>query len=265
MTIRPFPSAGRPVSYGLCVLEVQDVRSTRRLAGCGAPSGRSCCPARSTTCLHALIAAPGDIVSRDELMRDVWGASFWTSSKTIDVHLGWVRRKLGDDSRRPIADQHGPRPRVCASRPAHPSRSEPLTAGAAAGSAGRADACRGRRNDGERAGRCSQVKRDSPATRRTQHPADDEVDRHERIALDAALVRPTSVWYDESAELARLSPITKISALGHRPGRPAAARHRAVAPGAALAGIALFLERVAVDLDPAWRCRSSGSCRRRRR
>ena len=25
-------------------------------------------------------------------MRDVWGASFWTSSKTIDVHLGWVRR-----------------------------------------------------------------------------------------------------------------------------------------------------------------------------
>ncbi len=52
--------------------------------------------------LHALVSRPGEIVSRDELMRDVWGASFWTSSKTIDVHLGWVRRKLGDDSRRPI-------------------------------------------------------------------------------------------------------------------------------------------------------------------
>ena len=52
--------------------------------------------------LHALISRPGDIVSRDELMRDVWGANFWTSSKTIDVHLGWVRRKLGDDSRRPM-------------------------------------------------------------------------------------------------------------------------------------------------------------------
>jgi DNA-binding response OmpR family regulator len=34
-------------------------------------------------------------------MRDVWGTTFWTSSKTIDVHLGWVRRKFGDDSRRP--------------------------------------------------------------------------------------------------------------------------------------------------------------------
>ncbi|WP_205471225.1 winged helix-turn-helix domain-containing protein [Nocardioides sp. SYSU D00038] len=51
--------------------------------------------------VHALIARAGDIVTRDELMRDVWKTTFWTSSKTIDVHLGWVRRKLGDDSRRP--------------------------------------------------------------------------------------------------------------------------------------------------------------------
>lgn len=51
--------------------------------------------------VHALIARAGDIVTRDELMREVWNTSFWTSSKTIDVHLGWVRRKLGDDSRRP--------------------------------------------------------------------------------------------------------------------------------------------------------------------
>jgi len=51
--------------------------------------------------VHALIRRAGDIVTRDELMRDVWHANFYTSSKTIDVHLGWVRRKLGDDSRSP--------------------------------------------------------------------------------------------------------------------------------------------------------------------
>ena len=51
--------------------------------------------------VHCLIARAGDIVSRDELMREVWNTTFWTSSKTIDVHLGWVRRKLGDDTRRP--------------------------------------------------------------------------------------------------------------------------------------------------------------------
>ena len=51
--------------------------------------------------VHALISRAGRIVTREELMREVWGTTFWTSSKTIDVHLGWVRRKLGDDSRQP--------------------------------------------------------------------------------------------------------------------------------------------------------------------
>ncbi len=51
--------------------------------------------------LHALMARAGELVSREQLMRDVWDTTFWTSSKTIDVHLGWVRRKLGDDSRCP--------------------------------------------------------------------------------------------------------------------------------------------------------------------
>ncbi|MSZ77813.1 MAG: winged helix family transcriptional regulator [Actinobacteria bacterium] len=51
--------------------------------------------------LYAVISRAGEIVSRDDLMREVWHTTFWTSSKTIDVHLGWVRRKLGDDTRRP--------------------------------------------------------------------------------------------------------------------------------------------------------------------
>ena len=51
--------------------------------------------------LHCLIARAGQVVPREELMREVWNTTFWTSSKTIDVHLGWVRRKFGDDSRRP--------------------------------------------------------------------------------------------------------------------------------------------------------------------
>ena len=51
--------------------------------------------------LHALMASAGRVVTRDELMREVWNTTFWTSSKTIDVHLGWVRRKLGDDTRHP--------------------------------------------------------------------------------------------------------------------------------------------------------------------
>jgi DNA-binding response OmpR family regulator len=84
------------------VLEVQDVKVDPSARRVWRAEREILLSRKEYDLLHALVARAGEIVSRDELMRDVWGASFWTSSKTIDVHLGWVRRKLGDDSRRPI-------------------------------------------------------------------------------------------------------------------------------------------------------------------
>ena len=83
------------------MITVQDVRvdpTTRRVWRGDREIGLS---RKEFELLHALMRRAGAVVSRDELMRDVWDTTFWTSSKTIDVHLGWVRRKLGDDSRRP--------------------------------------------------------------------------------------------------------------------------------------------------------------------
>jgi DNA-binding winged helix-turn-helix (wHTH) protein len=83
------------------VLEVQDVvvdPETRRAWRAGNEIRLS---RKEFELLHALISRPGRIVSRDLLMQEVWQTTFWTSSKTIDVHLGWLRRKLGDDPRRP--------------------------------------------------------------------------------------------------------------------------------------------------------------------
>ncbi len=83
------------------MIEVQDVRvdaTTRRVWR----GDREVLLSRKEFDLvHALICRAGSVVTREELMRDVWGVTFWTSSKTIDVHLGWVRRKLGDDTRQP--------------------------------------------------------------------------------------------------------------------------------------------------------------------
>jgi DNA-binding response OmpR family regulator len=83
------------------MIEVQDVRldpETRRM---WRGSEEVVLSRKEFDLVQALMQRAGDIVTRDELMRDVWQTSFWTSSKTIDVHLGWVRRKLGDDSRHP--------------------------------------------------------------------------------------------------------------------------------------------------------------------
>ena len=85
----------------LRVIEVQGIRvdpDTRRVWRDGEEIKLS---RKEFDLLHKLISNAGTIVTRDELMQDVWATRFWTSSKTIDVHLGWVRRKIGDDSRHP--------------------------------------------------------------------------------------------------------------------------------------------------------------------
>ncbi|WP_265521792.1 response regulator transcription factor [Oerskovia flava] len=51
--------------------------------------------------LRVLIANAGSVVVRDMLMRDVWGSEPVGSTKTLDMHVSWLRRKLGDDANSP--------------------------------------------------------------------------------------------------------------------------------------------------------------------
>jgi DNA-binding response OmpR family regulator len=83
------------------MIEVQDIRLDPDARRVWRGSEEVALSHKEFDLVHALMSRAGEIVTRDELMRDVWHTTFWTSSKTIDVHLGWVRRKLGDDSRHP--------------------------------------------------------------------------------------------------------------------------------------------------------------------
>ena len=51
--------------------------------------------------LRALMRNAGTVVTREQLMRDVWSADWWGSTKTLDMHVSWLRRKLGDDASAP--------------------------------------------------------------------------------------------------------------------------------------------------------------------
>ena len=46
--------------------------------------------------LAALARDPGAAVSRRRLLEEVWETTWYGSAKTIDVHIGALRRKLGD-------------------------------------------------------------------------------------------------------------------------------------------------------------------------
>ena len=47
--------------------------------------------------LAELVRHAGRVVTREDLMARVWDENWFGSTKTLDVHVGWLRRKLGDD------------------------------------------------------------------------------------------------------------------------------------------------------------------------
>jgi DNA-binding response OmpR family regulator len=47
--------------------------------------------------LALLVREAGHVLTRERIMEDVWDEHWFGSTKTLDVHVSWLRRKLGDD------------------------------------------------------------------------------------------------------------------------------------------------------------------------
>lgn len=67
--------------------------------------------------LAVLMRYPNQTVSRAALMREVWETGYMGDTRTLDVHICWLRRKLEADSARPrlIVTQRGVGYRLCVS------------------------------------------------------------------------------------------------------------------------------------------------------
>ncbi len=51
--------------------------------------------------LHYLAARAGTVVSKRELLTEVWQVPYGGADKTVDVHLSWLRRKLSETADAP--------------------------------------------------------------------------------------------------------------------------------------------------------------------
>jgi len=51
--------------------------------------------------LHLLMRHVGEVVRREVIMARVWDEHWFGSTKTLDVHVSWLRRKLEDDPASP--------------------------------------------------------------------------------------------------------------------------------------------------------------------
>ncbi|MGW2207543.1 response regulator transcription factor [Streptomyces sp. NPDC001774] len=82
-------------------LKVGDLHMDLR-AHCATLSGRHLnLRPKEFSLLSYLARHAGRVVSKQELINHVWGNSFGSTAKTIDVHLSWLRRRLGESAARP--------------------------------------------------------------------------------------------------------------------------------------------------------------------
>jgi DNA-binding response OmpR family regulator len=52
---------------------------------------------REFALLHELMREGGEVCSRQRLLAEVWGLSFETGSNVVDVYVGRLRSKLGEE------------------------------------------------------------------------------------------------------------------------------------------------------------------------
>jgi DNA-binding response OmpR family regulator len=55
--------------------------------------------------LALLVGEAGRVVTRERIMDEVWDRNWFGSTKTLDMHVSWLRRKLGEPS--PIVTARG--------------------------------------------------------------------------------------------------------------------------------------------------------------
>ena len=94
-------ATSEPAATADGVLEVGDVRldPSRRAV---TRSGESLELSRKEfELLHLLMREAGSVVTRERLIDEVWDVNWFGSTKTLDVHVSALRRKLGEDPNEP--------------------------------------------------------------------------------------------------------------------------------------------------------------------
>ena len=91
-------SAPEPAAGADNAIVLGDVRLDPRTRAATLGDGPLDLPRREFDLLHTLMAHAGTVLSRQRLMDDVWGVDWFGSTKTLDVHVAGLRRRLGDDA-----------------------------------------------------------------------------------------------------------------------------------------------------------------------
>jgi DNA-binding response OmpR family regulator len=88
------PKRTAPVMVGTLRLDAEAHEATLD----GVPLGLS---RREFDLLHYLAAHAGQVVTKRDLLTHVWQLPYGGADRTVDVHVSWLRRKLGETAQQP--------------------------------------------------------------------------------------------------------------------------------------------------------------------
>lgn len=81
-------------SAGSTVLRAGDLRLDYRAGGCSRGDEEIDLSRREQALLGALLSRPGEVLSKEELLRQVWGPEFNGDPNIVEVYVGYLRRKI---------------------------------------------------------------------------------------------------------------------------------------------------------------------------
>jgi two-component system alkaline phosphatase synthesis response regulator PhoP len=98
------PSAASPFAYKFGSIQIDFVKTEIHRNGTSVPFS-----SKEFQLLRYLIDHKGETISRETLLHEVWGYSAIPNTRTVDVHIAWLRQKLEDDPKQPqwILTVHG--------------------------------------------------------------------------------------------------------------------------------------------------------------
>src|SRR5262245_50073592 len=83
------------------VIEVGGLRVDRRSRQASLDGAGLDLTPREFDLLHYLAARAGIVVTKQELLVEVWQLPYGGADKSVDVHLSWLRRQLGESAEEP--------------------------------------------------------------------------------------------------------------------------------------------------------------------
>jgi DNA-binding response OmpR family regulator len=92
------PAAGAPVTSGEPALQVGGVTVDGAMRRATLDGAEIALTRREFDLLALLVRNAGTVLTRERVMDEVWDTNWFGSTKTLDVHVSSLRRKLGDDA-----------------------------------------------------------------------------------------------------------------------------------------------------------------------